>query len=293
MSTATLEGRDTQVFDAFQTRLIAALEALDGGAFQRDAWTRPSGHGLSAVLEGGAVIERGAVLVSHIGGASLPASASAKRPHLAGSAYTVSGVSVVVHPRNPHAPTAHMNVRRFVTDTETWVGGGMDLTPYLLYPEDAALFHRAAREAVGGARYTDWKRDCDAYFHLPHRGEARGVGGVFFDDLTDRDGLHLLERVVNAFVTAYATILERRKDTPHTEQDRAWQLQRRGRYAEFNLVWDRGTAFGLKGGGRTPSILASLPPLATWAYADMEPATERQRALLEVIHTPRDWLETA
>jgi coproporphyrinogen III oxidase len=291
VSATTLERPDIATFDALHARIVAALEAVDGGAFTRDAWTRETGHGVSAVLEGDAVIERGAVLVSHLRGTNLPATASARRPHLAGSAYTVSGVSVVVHPRNPHAPTAHMNVRRFTTaTTDGWVGGGMDLTPYLLYPEDATLFHRAAFEAQPSG-YATWKRECDAYFHLPHRGEARGVGGIFFDDLSPERPLELLEQVVNAFVGAYTAILERRKDTPFTDDDRAWQLERRGRYAEFNLVWDRGTAFGLKGGGRTQSILASLPPLATWAYQDRQPSNDRQRALLEVVRAPRDWLE--
>ena len=277
------------VFEGFQTQLLSAFEHIEGAAFQRDPWIRAAGHGLSCILEGGAHIERGAVLFSSITGQSLPPAATLTRPHLTGCRYAVQGVSVVIHPRNPFAPTAHMNVRQFATSSESWVGGGMDLTPHYLFADDAKLFHTAARDATG-RHYTAWKRACDQYFHLKHRDESRGIGGVFFDDYQAPDGLQILERLVGGFVTAYAQILSSRCDTPYGEAHRAWQLERRGRYVEFNLVWDRGTAFGLQSGGRTQSILASLPPLATWHYESTPEAGSSEAALLEVLRIPRDWL---
>ena len=277
------------VFEALQGQLVGAFEQIEGAAFQRDPWTRVSGHGLSCILEGGNHLERGAVLYSDITGQSLPPAATLTRPHLTGSSYAVQGVSVVIHPRNPFAPTAHLNVRQFVTPTESWVGGGMDLTPYYLFEDDAALFHKAARDATQ-PHYTDWKRACDTYFYLKHRQEARGIGGVFFDDYQAPDGLAMLERLVSGFISAYTQILAKRCDAPYSPANRAWQLERRGRYVEFNLVWDRGTAFGLQSGGRTSSILASLPPLATWQYESTPEAGSSEAVLLKVLREPRDWL---
>lgn len=277
------------VFEGFQTQLLSAFERIEGAAFRRDPWTRAAGHGLSCILEGGAHIERGAVLFSSITGQSLPPAATLIRPHLTGCRYAVQGVSVVIHPRNPFAPTAHMNVRQFATSSESWVGGGMDLTPHYLFADDAKLFHTAARDATG-LHHTAWKRACDEYFYLKHREEARGIGGVFFDDYQAPDGLSILERLVGGFIASYTQILSARCDTPYTEAHRAWQLERRGRYVEFNLVWDRGTAFGLQSGGRTQSILASLPPLATWQYESIPAIGSSEAALLEVLRVPKDWL---
>ena len=276
-------------FEGFQTQILSAFERIEGASFQRDPWTRAGGHGLSCILEGGERIERGAVLYSSITGQSLPPAASASRPHLIGCPYAVQGVSVVIHPRNPFAPTAHMNVRHFATPNESWVGGGMDLTPHYLFEDDAKLFHAAARDATG-SHYENWKRACDTYFLLKHRQEARGIGGVFFDDYQAPDGTLILERLVSGFIAAYTQILARRCDTPYKEAHRAWQLERRGRYVEFNLVWDRGTAFGLQSGGRVQSILASLPPHATWQYESTPEAGSSEAALLEVLRSPRDWV---
>ncbi len=277
------------LFEGFQTQLLSAFERTEGAAFRRDPWTRAGGHGLSCVLENGKHLERSAVLFSSVTGQSLPPAATLTRPHLTGCRYTVQGVSVVIHPRNPFAPTAHMNVRHFTTPSESWIGGGMDLTPHYLFTDDAKLFHAAAR-AAAPSHYPDWKRACDRYFYLKHREEARGIGGVFFDDYQAPDGLKILERLVGGFIASYTQILSSRCDTPYTEANRAWQLERRGRYVEFNLVWDRGTAFGLQSGGRTQSILASLPPHATWQYESTPEAGSSEAALLEVLRVPRDWL---
>ncbi|NJK44866.1 MAG: oxygen-dependent coproporphyrinogen oxidase [Pleurocapsa sp. SU_196_0] len=283
-----------------QNRLIARFEGMDGGQFRRDHWTRPqvagqfSGDGRTCILENGEVIERGGVLFSHIMGAKLPPAASAHRPHLAGSRYEVLGVSVVIHPRNPFAPTAHMNVRRFSVTPEdgqtvAWVGGGMDLTPHYLFDEDATVFHCAA-QGVSSLHYPTWKHQCDEYFLLKHRCEARGIGGIFFDDYGEPDGLDIAVKLGNAFLDAYALILERRKDTPFQPSHRDWQLYRRGRYVEFNLVWDRGTTFGLQSNGRIESILASMPPLAAWQYNREPEAGSDEARLLEVLREPRDWV---
>ncbi len=276
-------------FAAVQRGLISALEQLDGGQFVHDHWTRAGGSGQSSLLESGVVIERGAVLRSEIFGSSLPPSASATRPHLTGLPYQVQGISIVVHPCNPFAPTAHLNIRQFITEHTTWVGGGMDLTPHYLFTEDAKLFHQAAQAATG-THYATWKKNCDDYFWLKHRAEARGIGGVFFDDYQAPDGLELLQRLAHGFIGAYCQILERRKNTCFTEQHRAWQLLRRGRYAEFNLVWDRGTAFGLQSNGRIESILASMPPLAAWHYNVIPSPDSPESQLLEVLRSVQDWL---
>ncbi len=284
-----------------QERIVARLEAVDGGAFLRDAWERPEGGGgISRLIEDARVIERGGVNFSDVHGAALPASASAGRPELAGRAWEAMGVSLVVHPRNPYAPTVHMNVRMFVATREGaepvwWFGGGMDLTPIYGFDEDAIAFHRACRDALapfGADLHPRWKRACDDYFYLKHRREPRGVGGIFFDDLADGGfdrSFAILRAVGDAFAGAYAPILERRHGHPYGEREREFQSYRRGRYVEFNLVWDRGTAFGLQSNGRTEAILMSMPPSASWRYDwHPEPGTPEAR-LHERYLVPRDW----
>ena len=284
-----------------QERIVARLEAIDGGPFLRDAWDRPEGGGgVSRLIEDGTVLERGGVNFSDVRGASLPPSATAHRPDLAGRAWQATGVSLVLHPRNPHAPTAHMNVRMFVAtradaDPVWWFGGGMDLTPYYGYDEDAAHFHRTCRDAVapfGRELHPRWKKACDDYFYLKHRREPRGVGGIFFDDLADggfERSFAIARSVGDAFVDAYAPILERRRNLAYGERERDFQAYRRGRYVEFNLVWDRGTLFGLQSNGRTEAILMSLPPVVKWRYDwRPEPGTPEAR-LYERYLVPRDW----
>jgi coproporphyrinogen III oxidase len=288
-----------------QNTLIVTLERIDGGTFQRDHWQRPTenlnqstgtftGDGRSCILENSTVIERGAVLFSHIAGSSLPAAATSHRPHLTGAAYEVVGLSSVIHPRNPFAPTAHFNVRCFQAQLEhgeviTWFGGGMDLTPHYLFEDDAGDFHIAAR-SVSPEHYPAWKKTCDEYFWIKHRQESRGIGGIFFDDLTDQNGSSITANLVQAFTKVYTEILSRRAQTPYTDLERDWQLYRRGRYAEFNLVWDRGTSFGLQSGGRIESILASMPPLAAWRYDHQPTAKSRESDVMTVLKNPRDWI---
>jgi coproporphyrinogen III oxidase len=289
-------------FTGLQDRVVAALEALDGGAFRRDAWTRSEGGGgVSRLIEDGALFERGGVNFSHVMGASLPPSATAARPELAGRGFEALGVSLVLHPRNPYVPTVHMNVRSFVATRDGaepvwWFGGGMDLTPYYGFEEDAAHFHRTCKAALApfGAdlhpRFKDW---CDRYFFLKHRGEPRGVGGIFFDDFNSPDFVTcfaLTRSVGDHFIEAYRPIVERRRDLPFGERERDFQAYRRGRYVEFNLVYDRGTLFGLQSGGRTESILMSLPPVVKWRYDwRPEPGTPEAR-LYDVFLVPRDWV---
>ena len=288
-----------------QDRIVARLEAIDGGSFRRDAWDRPEGGGgVSRLIEEGNVLERGGVNFSDVRGTALPSSATAHRPDLAGRAWQAMGVSLVLHPRNPHAPTAHMNVRMFVAtregaDPAWWFGGGMDLTPYYGYDEDAVHFHRSCRDAVapfGPELHPRWKKACDDYFYLKHRREPRGVGGVFFDDLAEggfERSFAIVRSVGDAFVRAYAPILERRKDLAYGERERDFQAYRRGRYVEFNLVWDRGTLFGLQSNGRTEAILMSLPPVVKWRY-DWRPAPGTPEArLYERYLVPRDWADGA
>ncbi|MBK6393468.1 MAG: oxygen-dependent coproporphyrinogen oxidase [Betaproteobacteria bacterium] len=288
-----------------QDRIVARLEAIDGGSFRRDAWDRPEGGGgVSRLIEEGNVLERGGVNFSEVRGTALPSSATAHRPDLAGRAWQAMGVSLVLHPRNPHAPTAHMNVRMFVAtregaDPAWWFGGGMDLTPYYGYDEDAVHFHRICRDAVapfGADLHPRWKKACDDYFYLKHRREPRGVGGVFFDDLSEGGfdrSFAIVRSVGDAFVRAYAPILERRKDLAYGERERDFQAYRRGRYVEFNLVWDRGTLFGLQSNGRTEAILISLPPVVKWRY-DWRPAPGTPEArLYDRYLVPRDWADGA
>lgn len=295
----------SRVHDAFtrlQAHIVQALETLEGGSFGRDAWTRTEGGGgLSRYLEDGRVFERAGVLFSHVRGDTLPPSASAHRPALAGRAWEAMGVSMVLHPRNPHVPTTHMNVRAFVArgaggDNDVfWFGGGLDLTPYYPVDEDVRHFHQVCHDAVapfGADKYPAYKAWCDDYFLLRHRGETRGVGGLFFDDLDSPDFetcFALTQAVGECFVPAYVPIVERRKDTPYTQAQRDFQAYRRGRYVEFNLVYDRGTLFGLQSGGRTESILLSMPPIAHWRY-DWSPEPGTPEAALADYLKPRDWV---
>ncbi|MEO1766505.1 oxygen-dependent coproporphyrinogen oxidase [Thiobacter aerophilum] len=285
-----------------QELIVERLEQVDGKTFRRDAWTRPEGGGgLSCVLEEGHVLERGGVNFSHVCGAALPASASASRPQLAGRRFEAMGVSLVLHPRNPYAPTVHMNVRFFVAekagaDPVWWFGGGMDLTPYYGFEEDAVHFHTICRNSLtpfGEQYYPRFKKWCDEYFYLKHRGEPRGVGGIFYDDFSEQGFEHafsLTESVGDHFLPAYMPILERRMDMAYGERERDFQSYRRGRYVEFNLVYDRGTLFGLQSGGRTESILMSLPPIVRWRYDwRPEPGTPEARLYSDFL-VPRDWI---
>ncbi|MFB9067274.1 oxygen-dependent coproporphyrinogen oxidase [Pseudofulvimonas gallinarii] len=293
----------TEFLQGLQDRICAAIEQLDGGAaFSEDAWQRPEGGGgRSRVLKQGAVFEQAGVGFSSVGGEALPAAASARRPQLAGAPWQAVGVSLVFHPRNPHVPTTHMNVRYFQArpsegEPVWWFGGGFDLTPF--YPVDADIRHwhevaRSVCEPWGGeARYQAHKRWCDEYFHLRHRGETRGVGGLFYDDLNE-DGFDAsfgyTRAVGEGFLDAYLPIVRARKDAPYGERERQFQLYRRGRYVEFNLVFDRGTLFGLQSGGRTESILMSLPPLVRWEYGYQPEAGSAEARLADYLR-PRDWL---
>lgn len=287
-------------FTALQASIVGALEALAGQPFQSDEWTRPAGGGgISRVIEEGEIFERGGVNFSHVTGSQLPASATAGRPELAGRGFEAMGVSLVLHPRNPHCPTVHMNVRCFIASGDVpvwWFGGGMDLTPYYGYAEDARHFHASCKRALTpfGAevhlRYKEW---CDRYFFLKHRNEPRGIGGIFFDDLNEggfERCFALTQGVGNSFVDAYLPILERRRDLPYTDRERDFQAYRRGRYVEFNLVYDRGTLFGLQSGGRTESILMSLPPLVKWRY-DWHPAPgSAEEKLYTEFLVAKDWV---
>jgi coproporphyrinogen III oxidase len=279
-------------FLGLQAATVAALEALDGGRFRVDAWTRAEGGGKACFLEEGALFERGGVNFSRVQGTSLPASATASRPQLAGRAYEAMGVSLVLHPKNPYCPTVHMNVRCFAAGDIWWFGGGMDLTPYYGFEEDAQHFHAACRAAVGKELYPGFKRWCDEYFFIKHRNEPRGIGGIFFDDLNEPDFdtcFKLVRSVGDHFIAAYAPIIERRRETPYGEREREFQAYRRGRYVEFNLVYDRGTLFGLQSGGRTEAILMSLPPRVAWRYDWKPEAGSKEEVLYTDFLKPRDW----
>lgn len=307
-----------------QDSICAALEAEDGGGrFREDEWTRPEGGGgRTRILSEGTVFEKAGVAFSHVHGSTLPPSATAHRPELAGRSWQALGISVVIHPRNPYVPTAHANVRFFIANPPTspgvggappietrnpklenpenpiwWFGGGFDLTPYYGFETDAAHWHRTAQAAIApfdASLYPRWKKWCDDYFFLKHRNEPRGIGGLFFDDfnaLGFERSFALMRAVGDAFIPAYRPIVAQRKATPFGERERQFQLYRRGRYVEFNLVWDRGTLFGLQSGGRTESILMSLPPLVRWDYDwKPEPGSPEAR-LYEVFLKPRDWTE--
>ncbi len=288
-----------------QGRITSACTAVDGTAFLRDAWRKApgeplQGEGVTMILEGGPVLERAGCGFSHVQGPRLPPSATQHRPELAGAPFEAMGVSLVFHPRNPYAPTVHMNVRMISAAPAGgapvfWFGGGMDLTPTYGFDEDAVHFHRTCRQAVepfGAERYARYKRWCDEYFCLKHRNEQRGVGGIFFDDFADLGfdgGFGLIRAVGDAFLAANLPLLERRKDMPYAQRQREFQLYRRGRYVEFNLVWDRGTHFGLQSGGRTESILLSMPPLCSWSYQRQPEPGSPEEALLTRYLQPREW----
>jgi coproporphyrinogen III oxidase len=280
-------------FTGLQASIVAALERLDGGSFLEDRWIRPEGGGGSArVLEDGALFERAGVNYSRVQGASLPLSASASRPQLAGRAFEAMGVSLVLHPRNPYCPTVHMNVRCLAAGDAWWFGGGMDLTPYYGFEEDARHFHATCKSAVGKDLHPRFKKWCDEYFFLKHRNEPRGIGGIFFDDLNDPDFdscFALVRSVGDHFLAAYVPIVERRRETPYGEREREFQAYRRGRYVEFNLVYDRGTLFGLQSGGRTEAILMSLPPRAAWRYDWRPEAGSPEDELCRAFLKPKDW----
>jgi len=289
---------------SLQENICSRLEVVDGGAaFIRDAWDRPEGGGgVSRVITEGKVFEKGGVNFSHVMGETMPASATAHRPHLAGAPWEAMGVSLVIHPNNPYVPTSHANVRFFIarprnSEPVYWFGGGYDLTPYYGFEEDCVHWHKTARaacEAFGEGTYHRFKHWCDNYFYLKHRDEPRGVGGLFFDDHNTGDfeqDFGLMKAVGDSYIEAYEPIVRRRMDYPYGDRERDFQLYRRGRYVEFNLVYDRGTLFGLQSGGRTESILMSLPPLVRWDYnRTVEPGSDEAR-LTEFFLTGRDWLE--
>ncbi len=277
------------------------LEALDGQRFHRDAWQRPEGGGgESRVLSNGAIFEQAGINFSHVVGNQLPPSATAARPELSGASWAATGISLVFHPRNPYIPTTHANVRFFIAQKPGvapvwWFGGGFDLTPYYVFDEDILHWHQTAQQACtpfGAEVYKKYKTECDQYFYLKHRHETRGVGGLFFDDLNewgfDRS-FAFQQSVGDHFMKAYAPIIERRKNVPFGERERQFQLYRRGRYVEFNLVYDRGTLFGLQSNGRTESILMSMPPLVRWQYAYQPEAGSAEAKLYDYLK-PRDWL---
>ncbi len=289
-------------FTGLQSRIVGAMEGFDGQGFRTDAWEREGGGGgITRVLEEGNFFERGGVNFSHVFGASLPPSATAARPELAGRGFEAMGVSLVLHPRNPYCPTSHMNVRCFMatqegSDPVWWFGGGMDLTPYYGFQEDALHFHRTCQEAVapfGPNLHPRFKESCDRYFFLKHRNEPRGVGGIFYDDFSElgfEQSFALTRSVGDAFVKAYLPILAARRDTPYGERERDFQAYRRGRYVEFNLVLDRGTHFGLQSGGRTESILMSLPPVVKWRYDWHPESGSPEEKLYTDFLVPKDWV---
>ena len=295
-----------------QERISDAVAAVDGQPFVADSWQKQpgevlQGNGVSLILEGGAVFERAGCGFSHVRGPKLPASATQHRPELAGAPFEAMGVSLVFHPRNPYVPTVHMNVRMLAAtpalnvegegaEPVCWFGGGMDLTPYYGFEEDAAHFHRTCKDALksfGDDKYPRFKQWCDEYFFLKHRNEPRGVGGVFFDDFQELGpdrSFAMMQSVADSFLQAYLPIVRKRQNTPFGERERDFQLYRRGRYVEFNLVWDRGTHFGLQSGGRTESILMSMPPLASWSYQRQVEAGSAEERLYKEFLVRREWV---
>ena len=294
-------------FLGLQDRITTRIASVDGKPFIEDAWTKAEdsplkGDGRSCLLEGGNIFERAGVGFSHVRGNKLPPSATQNRPELAGRGFEAIGVSLVFHPRNPYIPTVHMNVRAFVAkalnagaDDIWWFGGGMDLTPYYPFDEDAVHFHATCRDALtpfGGSYYPRFKKWCDEYFYLKHREEARGIGGVFFDDFTELGfdkSFAMTQALGNALLDAYVPIVEKRKTLTYGEREREFQSYRRGRYVEFNLVFDRGTHFGLQSGGRAESILMSMPPIVTWRYNWSPEPSSPEAKIYEAIK-PRDWV---
>jgi len=291
---------------SLQASITSAISAIDGTPFLSDPWQKPpgellQGHGITQILEGGPVFERAGCGFSHVSGPKLPPSATQHRPELAGAPFEAMGVSLVFHPRNPYVPTVHMNVRMISASgpqgrAVSWFGGGMDLTPYYGFDEDAVHFHETCRSALapfGDDKYPRFKTWCDDYFCLKHRHEQRGLGGVFFDDFSELgpdQSLAMMQSVGNAFLQAYLPIVARRKDTPYGQRERDFQLYRRGRYVEFNLVWDRGTHFGLQSGGRTESILLSMPPLVSWAYQQVPAPGTPEADLYSKFLVRKDWV---
>ncbi len=290
-----------------QDGICSALAAEDGKDFIEDSWRRDAGGGgRTRVLENGDLLEKAGVNFSHVHGNGLPASATASRPELAGRSFQALGVSLVIHPRNPYIPTSHANVRFFIAEKTGeqpvwWFGGGFDLTPYYGYQEDAIHWHQVAKQACdpfGESLYPRYKKWCDDYFHLKHRNESRGIGGLFFDDLNGPDfatAFSFMQSVGDHYIPAYLPIVQKRKTVPYGEREREFQQYRRGRYVEFNLVYDRGTLFGLQTGGRTESILMSLPPQVSWRYDWHPEANSPEQALYDQFLKPKDWLnlETA
>ncbi|WP_373288340.1 oxygen-dependent coproporphyrinogen oxidase [Polaromonas eurypsychrophila] len=306
MTTMADSSRVRSYLLALQQRITGSIAAIDGGVFAVDPWEKApgetlQGNGITMILEGGEVFERAGCGFSHVQGPRLPPSATQHRPELAGAPFEALGVSLVFHPRNPYVPTVHMNVRMLVATPASgqpacWFGGGMDLTPYYGFEEDARHFHQTCKDALtpfGEDKYPRFKTWCDDYFYLKHRGEQRGIGGVFFDDFQELglDGsLAMMQSVANAFLPAYLPVVERRKAMAYGERERDFQLYRRGRYVEFNLVWDRGTHFGLQSGGRTESILMSMPPLVSWSYQRPLEAGSAEECLYKDFLIRRDWL---
>lgn len=315
MAEINLDGDHVQAVSGYlqglQASITQALERVEAQAgssarFLSDAWEKApgeklQGQGITRIMEGGAVFERAGVGFSQVRGPQLPPSATQHRPELAGAPFSAMGVSLVFHPRNPWVPTVHMNVRMISAGhagkpPAFWFGGGMDLTPFYPFEEDAVHFHQTCHDAVapyGPDLYPRFKKWCDEYFYLKHRDEQRGIGGIFFDDFSElgfEGGFAMLQSVGDAFLKAYLPIVERRRNTPYGERERDFQLYRRGRYVEFNLVWDRGTHFGLQSGGRTESILLSMPPLASWSYQRQDPEGTPEAALLREFLVRRDWL---
>jgi coproporphyrinogen III oxidase len=305
--TAAAPERVREYLVRLQDRITSSIASVDGGKdFLADAWQKApdeplQGSGLTKIMEQGAVFERAGCGFSHVRGPKLPPSATQHRPELAGAPFEAMGVSLVFHPRNPYVPTVHMNVRMIAAtpagrEPVCWFGGGMDLTPYYGFEEDAVHFHATCRDALapfGDDKYPRFKQWCDTYFYLKHRNEQRGIGGVFFDDFSELgfDGsFAMMQAVGDAFLQAYLPIVERRRDMPYGEREREFQLYRRGRYVEFNLVWDRGTHFGLQSGGRTESILLSMPPLAGWSYQREDDAGSAERELLTRFLVRREWV---
>ncbi len=290
-----------------QSRITSAIQSLDGSELVVDAWQKApgealQGNGITQILEGGPVFERAGCGFSHVQGTKLPPSATQHRPELVGAPFEAMGVSLVFHPRNPYVPTVHMNVRMLAATPVNgdpvvcWFGGGMDLTPYYAFEEDARHFHQTCKDALtpfGDDKYPRFKKWCDEYFYLKHRDEQRGIGGVFFDDfqeLGQEQSFAMMQSVANSFLPAYMPIVEKRRNNAYGEREREFQLYRRGRYVEFNLVWDRGTHFGLQSGGRTESILLSMPPLASWSYQrPLVPGSPEARLTQEFLPR-RDWV---
>lgn len=286
-----------------QDNICQTLELVDGKShFEEESWERAEGGGgRTRVIREGSVFEQGGVNFSHVFGGKLPPSATANRPELAGRSFQALGVSLVIHPRNPMIPTSHANVRFFIAEKEGgdpvwWFGGGFDLTPFYPIDKDIVHWHQVAKklcDPFGADTYSTYKKWCDDYFYLKHRDETRGVGGLFFDDLNEwgfEKSFEFMQAVGNGYLDAYVPIVEKRKESAYTDAERDFQLYRRGRYVEFNLVYDRGTLFGLQSGGRTESILMSMPPLARWAYNYQPPSGSKEANLTENYLMPRDWL---